>query len=83
MAHGKPLSCGEWGLHDADDPTFISNMAQGFLNPAAAVSRYGFAGLYTVGYHSYFNDDLSGQGGINSYLPDFSNSLAQYQTDFS
>jgi hypothetical protein len=77
MAHnvGKPVSCAEWGLATSgsagtDDPQFISNAAQFFLNPVGAAGRYGFAS-YTVGYQSLFS-------ALNSAITSWPNSEAKY-----
>lgn len=76
-SRGKPLSCGEWGLNGTDDPTFINDMAQLFLDPGAAATRYSWP-HYMVGYQSYF----SFNGSINSDITQFPNSAAAFTADF-
>lgn len=72
--NGLPVSCGEWGLSGRDDPTFIANASQFFLDPAASAARYTLP-TYTVGYQSYFN-------AINSVLSDYPTSKTAYTADF-
>lgn len=77
VQRGKPVSCGEWGLNGHDDPTFINDAAQFLTNPSAAATRYGWP-LYTVGYWSYFNADIS----VNSDITQFPNSITAFRADF-
>jgi hypothetical protein len=78
-ARGKPFSCGEWGLNGADNPTFINEMAQVFLDPSAAAAKWGWP-TYTVAYQSYFSADLSINSTLNTTTP---NSLAAYKAAFA
>lgn len=77
--HGKPVSCGEWGLATSstvDDPAFINLAGEMFNNPTAAATRYGFP-AYTMAYQSYFND-----ADFGTDLRDYPNSEAAYTANF-
>lgn len=74
----KPLSLGEWGLHNSDDVAFINNMATVILHSATASAKWGWPS-YSVGPTSYFSAALQ----INSDITQFPNSAAAFRADFA
>jgi hypothetical protein len=65
-SHGKPMSFPEWGLGSADDPTYVTNMAQMFNND-------------NFSFQSYFDTNEDGITALGSTIP---NATAAYSQAF-